>query len=67
MILRVLILALLWMLVGGCTSAIHMRHPDGRTAECGGAYAVGYHHFAAADRDRDCVRDYQRQGFERVP
>ena len=54
--------------LAGCyTSAIRLRHPDGRTATCGDSYAVGYHHFAAAERDRDCVRDYQRQGFERVP
>lgn len=51
----------------GCTSAIKMRHLDGRVAECGGSYAVGYHNFAARQANRDCVSDYQRQGFERVP
>jgi hypothetical protein len=56
------------LLLSGCyTSAIKLRHPDGRTAICGDSYAVGYHHVVAADRDRDCVRDYQRQGYERVP
>jgi hypothetical protein len=51
----------------GCISAIKMRHPDGRVAECGGSHAVGYHNVAARQADRDCVSDYQRQGFERVP
>jgi hypothetical protein len=56
------------LLLTGCTSTIHLRHPDGRTAECGGSYAMGIvPGLTAADRDRDCVRDYQRQGFERVP
>jgi hypothetical protein len=68
--MRRLALALLGalLLLAGCyTSAIKLRHPDGRTATCGDSYAVGFHHFAAAERDRDCVGDYQRQGFERVP
>lgn len=55
------------LVLAGCTSTIHMRHPDGRLAECGGTYAVGYHNFAARQGDRDCVADYQRQGYERAP
>jgi hypothetical protein len=56
------------VLLTGCTSAIRLKHPDGRQAECGGSYAVGLAQgFTAADRDRDCVRDFQRQGYERVP
>jgi hypothetical protein len=51
----------------GCTSTILMRHPDGRVAECGGSYAFGLHSMSAAERDRDCVNDFQRQGFERAP
>jgi hypothetical protein len=47
---------------GGCASHhIVMRHPDGRQAQCDmgfGIYAPGL--------QRDCVRDFQRQGYERV-
>lgn len=28
------------LLLSGCTSTIHLRHPDGRTAECGGSYML---------------------------
>jgi hypothetical protein len=51
----------------GCTSSILMRHSDGRTATCGDSYAYGIHSASAAQRDRQCIEDYQRQGFERAP
>lgn len=51
----------------GCTSTITMRHPDGRVATCGDSWAFGANHFAAAERDRACVNDYQVQGFARAP
>jgi uncharacterized protein YceK len=55
------------LLLTGCSSTIKLQHPDGRRAECGGSYAYGIHSFASQARDRDCVQDYQRQGYERVP
>jgi uncharacterized protein YceK len=55
------------LLLTGCSSTIKLQHPDGRRAECGSSYAFGYHNFAATERDRACVSDYQRQGYERVP
>ena len=61
-----LALAALVLLVG-CSSTIKLQHPDGRRAECGSSYMYGIHSFAAQARDRDCVSDYQRQGYERVP
>jgi hypothetical protein len=44
-----------------------VRHPDGGTATCGDSYAFGIHSISAAERDRQCIADYQRQGFERAP
>jgi hypothetical protein len=51
----------------GCTSAIKLRAADGRVAECGGSWMLGVHAYSSVERDRACVNDYQRQGFERVP
>ena len=51
----------------GCTSTIPLRHPDGRTAVCGPYYYGGVQALPAALREGQCVGDYQRQGFERVP
>ena len=53
-------------LVLGCTSAITLRHPDGRTARCGPYYYSAMHSPAAAIREGSCVADFQRQGFQRM-
>jgi hypothetical protein len=49
----------------GCTEAITMRNKTtGEVATCG-----PYEHadrFSAV-RETECIRDYQRQGFERAP
>ena len=53
-------------LVLGCTSAITLRHPDGRTARCGPYYYSGIIAPAAAQREGQCLVDFQRQGFQRM-
>jgi uncharacterized protein YceK len=66
--MRRLVLALgALVLLVGCTSMIHMQHPDGRRATCGDTWAYGVRAFTAGEQDRGCVADYQRQGYERVP
>jgi hypothetical protein len=63
-----LALCALLLLTGCSTPIITLRHPDGRTVACGNSYTFGYGGaFVSAERDRACVADYQRQGFERVP
>jgi hypothetical protein len=58
---RVAIIALC-LAVAACTSAVKLRNPTtGVTAECGPYYMVGM-----IDRDQ-CLKDYERQGFVRVP
>ena len=61
---------LLVLLLTGCaTTPILMRHPDGRTTQCG-PYTNMHPLFPAAsphwDAERACIKDYQRQGFERA-
>ena len=61
-------LALLALLLVGCsTTPVKMRHPDGRAATCGPYPATGIPATAGAIREGQCIQDYQRQGFERVP
>lgn len=55
-----------WVLAG-CTSAVTLRHPDGRSVRCGPYNAFGVHTISAAHRESQCISDYQRQGFERAP
>lgn len=61
-----------WLLVGlvlaGCTQGITMRHPDGRTAECGGmAFHAPALQQAAPERERQCINNFKQQGFVRMP
>ena len=54
--------------LAGCTSAVNLRHPQtGATAKCGPYYSLGGYYNVATIRERTCVQDFQRQGFERVP
>ena len=56
------------VLLAGCTQGITMRHPDGRTAECGG---MAFHGPAlvmvAPIRERECINDFKEQGVVRQP
>jgi hypothetical protein len=60
------------VLLAGCTSAIKLRHPvTGQEAKCGpyhvGPLSFGDTYALAAERERRCLDDYQRQGDVRVP
>lgn len=59
--------ALALLLLTGCTNAITLRHADGREAVCGPYHTGGPIGWQAAERERACVADFQRQGFERMP
>lgn len=65
--MRYLLIVLTCLMLTGCTSTISLRHPDGRVATCGGYFTGGPVGFQAAERERGCIADYQRQGFERMP
>jgi len=52
----------------GCTDAVIMRHAvTGKTAQCG-PYSTARlsDSLTVAERERGCILDYQRQGYERV-
>ena len=67
MLRRLLLLAMLALLTA-CTSAVTLRQPrTGAIATCGPYYTVGLYAFAANERERQCISDYQRLGYERVP
>ena len=66
---HILFVAFIAVGVAGCasTDAVIMRHPDGRTAQCGPYRTdlrVGPTQVAL---ERGCIEDYQRQGFQRLP
>ena len=64
--MRIFIISLCLLVTGCTTTAIPLRHADGRTATCGNSFMWGIHSITAMERDRDCVNDFYRQGFERV-
>ena len=61
--MRLLLLIGMLTLVTGCTSAVHLRHSEtGKTVKCGPYLMTG----GVVARERGCIEDYQRQGYERV-
>ena len=61
--LRVSCLVLLTSSQIGCTSTVKLRHQaTGQTATCG-PYV---HTIDAVLRERGCIADFQRQGYERI-
>lgn len=61
----VIVFACAWTL-GGCAGSVTLRHPDGRMVECGGGQRV-FDPAIGFQRERGCIEDFQRQGFERMP
>ena len=60
------------VLVAGCmTDSVMLVHPQTQlAAQCGPYYFTGassgvFSKAAAMERERDCISDYQRQGYER--
>jgi hypothetical protein len=56
------------VIISGCTEAVTMQNKaTGETATCG-PYKNGIITGAwAAQREAQCISDYQRQGYDRVP
>lgn len=54
-------------LAAGCTTtAVTLRHPDGRVATCGPYDARPINSSSSAQRERGCIEDFKQQGFVRV-
>lgn len=69
--MRYLMLATICVALTGCASeSVYLRNVAGTTVQCG-PYSGGgigpIANLAAEQRLRDCVADYQRQGYERTP
>ena len=63
------LLLLVCMPLAGCsTDPVLLRHPvTGKTVQCGPYGAtIAVQRIEALERERGCVQDYQRQGYERV-
>lgn len=73
-IVRVLFLGLIFcclLAALGCTSGIKLRNSQtGQTATCGPYHVapnMGFTAQMAMERERQCLEDFGRQGFIRVP
>lgn len=60
------------LMLAGCASSetVLLRNAAGMTAQCGPYQSWGNVNFAqlqAQNQLRDCVADFQRQGYERTP
>lgn len=55
------------LLLSGCTETIYLKNMDGMVATCGPYPAAGASGVIGAVRENQCITDYQRQGYERVP
>lgn len=53
-------------LAGCATAPIILRNPAGMAAQCGPYFHDAYTNSTAV-REAQCIADYQRQGYERVP
>ena len=65
------VIGLLALLAGCVKDAAILVHPQtGKEAQCGPYYFTGissgiFSKAAADERERDCINDYQQQGYER--
>jgi hypothetical protein len=68
MITAIYVLAISGTLIflAGCTGPVMLRHPQtGKTVQCG-PDDMDQSAEVAYQRERDCIENYQRQGYKRV-
>jgi hypothetical protein len=66
---RIVAVAIIPLLLASCTDAIKLRnYRTGQIAQCG-PYTSDMLGNGAVNvlRDSECIRDFQRQGYERMP
>ena len=58
----------MWVFLAGCSTSdpVYLRHPQtGKKVQCGPYMNAGIWGLQSAKRrERDCIVDYQRQGYE---
>jgi hypothetical protein len=69
---KTMIFAAVALTLAGCTTSetIHLRNSTGQVVQCGPYTHYGNMPAAGAENRaeiRDCVADFQRQGYDRVP
>ena len=70
--MKVFLVSMFVILLAGCATseAVYLQNSTGQTVQCG-PYTVGgsipQANVRVQERLRDCVADYQRQGYERTP
>lgn len=66
-----LVLIALALSMAGCatvqTEKVTLRNAAGMTATCGPYFNANLAASGAAQREGQCISDYQRQGYNRVP
>lgn len=69
--MRALLIAGICGALAGCatvqTEKIYLRNAAGMTVTCGPYFNANLAAGAAAQRESQCISDYQRQGYERAP
>lgn len=62
-------IAILCLFAAGCsTDPVYLKHSEsGQIVQCGPFSSMGLRATAAALHENQCIADYQRQGYERVP
>ena len=66
-----MLIGILALLAGCVRDAVILIHPQtGKEKQCGPYYFTGmssgiFSKVAAEERERDCISDYQQQGYER--
>ena len=66
--MRFVLLLLLTAALTACqTTPVYLQHPVTKeTAKCGPYDARVAHYGTSVERERGCIQDFQRQGFERM-
>ena len=67
--MRSLAALLMLPILAGCSTApVYLKHTEsGQIVQCGPFSNMGMRPTAAAFHENQCITDYQRQGYERVP
>lgn len=67
--MRWLAALLLVSVLAGCSTApVYLKHTEtGQVVQCGPYPTGGIQAAAGAFHENQCITDYQRQGYERVP
>lgn len=66
--MKTIIMILSLVLLAACTSSVKLRHVvTGKVVQCGPYSTVRFNDaMTVPERERGCIQDYERQGYERL-